>query len=272
MAKIEDLRGCFYPLTPKGISCLVGDLPWHYGTVYTNILYRADPEEVNQYLPEPLAPGPEPGICYMAFSQWWSLSGGQPDMAFTNPERTQYREAAIWAGCSYQGVPGQICLHIWVDKDFSLARGWFMGFPKKLGQIEITEYQPRNPRMQALGVGSQLKGYVASHGERLVEGALTIEKSIPREKLPYPMGSPIFHIRYFPSIVKEARPSVLELVRLGAENVNFGDDLWSGSGSLQFYPSDVEEHFPLRPREILGAYHYSSGYTFNGGQVLHSWV
>ena len=66
-------------------------------------------------------------------------------MAFTNPERTQYRECAIWVGCSFQGTPGQICLLIWVSNDFTMARGWFMGFAKKLGQTYLTEYHPLNP-------------------------------------------------------------------------------------------------------------------------------
>ena len=193
-------------------------------------------------------------------------------MAFTNPERTQYREAAIWAGCMYQGTPGQICLHIWVDKDFSMARGWFMGFPKKLGQIEITEYQPRNPCMKSLGIGSTLKGYVAASGERLIEGTIEIEGSIKKEDLPYPFGSHLFHIRYFPSIVKDHPPSVLELVGLGAEDISYGEEFWTGKGSLTFFNSEIEEYTGLHPIETLGAYRYTSGYTFRGGEVLHSWV
>ncbi len=86
------------------------------------------------------------------------------------------------------------------------------------------------------------------------------------------MGLPLFHIRHFPSIVKDAAPSVLERVRLGAENVRISDDIWTGEGSLEFYPSELEEHMPLQPEEVLGAYHFSSGYTFPGGELLHSWV
>ena len=272
MTKIEELKGCFYPLSPKGVSCLVGNLPWYYGTEYTNILFRADPVEVAKYLPEPLEPSQDPGLCYMAFSKWTSLSAGQKEMAVMNPERTQYKEAAIWTGCSYQGVAGQICLHIWVDKDFSMARGWFMGFPKKMGQIEITEYQPRNPLMSPLGVGSTIKGYATANGERLIEGSLEIEEGIQRKDLPYPFGSPLFHIRYFPSIEQGAPPSVLELVELGAEDINYGEDIWKGKGSLTFFPSEIEDYAGLGPLEILEAYHYTSGYTFPGGRVLHNWV
>ena len=34
MTTINDLRGFCYPLTPGGVSSLVGDLPWHYATEY----------------------------------------------------------------------------------------------------------------------------------------------------------------------------------------------------------------------------------------------
>jgi hypothetical protein len=136
----------------------------------------------------------------------------------------------------------------------------------------LTEYHPLNPRMPLLGPGAKMKGYVCAHGERLIEGTLEIEKKINCDELPRPMRLPIFHIRHFPSIVRGAPSSVLELVRLGAENVRYGENLWAGRGTLTFFPSEIEEHLPLAPREILGAYHFSSGYSFSGGEVLHRWV
>jgi hypothetical protein len=48
--------------------------------------------------------------------------------------------------------------------------------------------------------------------------------------------------------------------------------LWAGRGTLRFFPFEIEEHLPLAPLEILGAYHFSSGYSFPGGEVLHRWV
>lgn len=193
-------------------------------------------------------------------------------MAWINPGRTQYREAAIWAGCSYKGQPGQICLHVWVDDDFSLARGWFMGFPKKLGSIQVTEFHPLNPGMPGPGPGVTLKGIAAANDERLFEGSLQIERKGTPEDLTGLMTSSLYHIRHFPSIEKDAPPSVLELVTLGSENRSVGDTVWKGSGHLDFYPSHIEEHMPLRPVEVLEAVAFSSGYTFPGGKVLHSWV
>jgi Acetoacetate decarboxylase (ADC) len=136
MTTVKDLSGFCYPLTPRGVSSLVGDLPWHYATEYLTIAYRADPGAIAAYLPEPLAPGTEPDLAYVVFSQWWSLWDNQPEMAFINPER----------------------------------------------------------------------------------------------------------------------------------------NLWAGRGTLTFFPSEIEEHMSFAPLEVLGAYHFSSGYSFPGGQVLHRWV
>jgi hypothetical protein len=46
MTTIKDLSGFCYPLTPGGVSSLVGDLLWHYATEYLTIAYRADPAAI----------------------------------------------------------------------------------------------------------------------------------------------------------------------------------------------------------------------------------
>jgi len=272
MTTIEDLKGYCYPLTPAGRAALCGAPPWHYATEYLNVAYRTDPAAIAACLPEPLAPGPEPDRAYVAFGKWWSLWDGERDMAYTNPERTQYRECALWVGCSFRGMPGQICVLCWVDNDFTLARGWFMGFPKKLGVTHLTEHHPLNPAMGPLGPGTRLKAYVCAHGERLIEGTMAIERRIRPSDLPAPMGLPIFNIRHFPSAEREASAAVLELVRLGAQDLRYGAHLWAGQGGLRFFPSEIEEHMPLAPVEVLGAYRFGSGYTFTGAEVLHRWV
>ena len=269
---MTDLKGFSYPLTPGGKSSIIGDMPWHYGTEYTVISYKADPLEIAKWLPEPLQPGPEPGMAYVAFSKWWSVWDNAIDMPHIIPERTQYKEAAIWVGCSFDGTPGQICLPIWVDNDFTMARGWFMGFPKKLGQVMISDYNSLNPAMNELGIGSKVTGIVTSHGEKLICGSLEITEKIDRSELPAPLGRPLFHIRHFPSIVPGAKPSVLDLVKLGATNWKWDPVIWKGKPELEFFPSEIEEHMSLKPVELLGAYRYYNGYTFPGGGIVHDWL
>lgn len=272
MAKITDLKGYCYPLTPNGTSSMLGNFPWHYGTEYLNILYRTDANELAKWIPEPLEPGPEPDLAYVAFSKWWSVSDGRKDLPYTYPERTQYQEAAIWTGCTFKGQPGQICLSIWVDNDFSMARGWFMGFPKRLGQVAITDYNPYNPGMPPIGKGTKMTGIVSSHGEKLIQGTMTYETQITPEQLPKPMGLPLFHLRHFPSLVPNAKPSVLELVKLGSTNAKMDPVIWKGSADLNFFASELEEHTSLAPKEIIGAYRFRSGYTFPGAEVVHDYL
>lgn len=272
MASIDELKGYCYPLTPEGKASLLGDMPWHYGTEYLNIAYKADAEAIAKWIPQPLEPGPEPDRAYVAFSKWWSVWDSAKDMTHVNPERTQYTEAAIWVGCSYKGQPGQMCLSIWVDNDFTMARGWFMGFPKKLGQISITSLNGLNPGMKAEGEGSVMSGIVSSHGERLIKGTATLERKITREQLPKPMGLPIFHVRHFPSLVAGAKPSVMEIVKLGAKDWHWDPVVWEGKGALDFLPSELEEHMPLKPKEIIGAYRFRNGYTFDGAEVVHDYL
>lgn len=273
MAEIQDLKGFCYPLTPKGKASLLGNYPWHYGTEYLNIAYHTDPAKIEAWLPKPLELSKKnPDMAYVAFSKWWSVWDECPEMAVINPERTQYKEAAVWVNCSYNGAEGQICLPIWVDNDFTMARGWFMGFYKKLGQVYITDYNPLNPVMNEVGIGTKMKGIVCSHGERLIEGTIDIERKITREELPKPMGLPLFHIRHFPSIVPGEKPAVLELVKLGAQDWNYDADIWAGKGDLKFYESEIEEHTDFKPLEIVGAYRFRNGYTFPGAERLYSWV
>lgn len=272
MVKIEDLKGFCYPVSPEGKCSLLGAYPWHYGTEYLNIAYRVDPDAVAKWLPDPLELGDHPDVAYVAFSKWWSVWEDGRDMPAINPERTQYKEAAIWVGCSLYGEQAQMCLPIWVDNDFTMARGWMMGFAKKLGQIAITDYNAYNPAMQPLGIGSKMTGIVSSHGERLIKGSLTVDRQIRPTDLPAPMGRPLIHLRHFPSLVPGKGPSVCELVKLGATDKRSDPVAWAGKGELEFYPSELEEHMPLAPKEVLGAYWFRNGYTFDGAEVVYDYT
>lgn len=271
MTRISDLKGFAYP-SPQGIASVVGDLPWHFGTEHLGILYKTDPDVVASYLPEPLEPGEHPDVVFIEFGKWFSLWDNQLDMPFVNPERTWYQETVIWVSSSYKGEQGKTCIQTWVDNDFSLARGMFMGFNKKFGQTYKTDPRPVNPKMEPLGIGTKMKGWTCAHGERIIEGTLEITKKIPYAELPNPILLPLFNIRYFPSIVKNAPPSVCELVKIHMEDFRNGEDVWAGNGTIKLFPSELEEFTRLVPKEVIGAFYYTNGCTITGGEVLHNWV
>jgi acetoacetate decarboxylase len=269
MTQISDLKGFSYP-SPKGISAVVGNLPWHFGTEHLCIAYRTDPEVVASYLPEPLQPGSEPDLVIMDFGKWYSL-WDEPDLAITNPERTWYQETVIWIGCSFEGKDARLCVQSWVNKDFSLVRGMIMGFNKKFGETYKTTLHAQNPGMPAMGPGTRLGAYLTSHGERLMEGRLSVEREIPYDEIPALMRWPLINIRYFPSMVPGAKPSVCELLQIEATDLRKGP-AYAGSAEIKLFPSDLEEHTNFEVREMLGGYYFDNGATITGGKVLHSWV
>ena len=66
--------------------------------------------------------------------------------------------------CTWNGEHYSRCVYIWVDKDFALARGWYQGYPKKLGSIWMTrsgELGRAGPRLEAGG-----RFGATSHGEQ----------------------------------------------------------------------------------------------------------
>jgi acetoacetate decarboxylase len=269
MTKITDLKGFSYP-SPKGISNVVGSLPWHFGTEHMCIAYRSDPAAVASYLPEPLEPSSEPDLVIVDFGKWYSL-WNQPEQAIINPERTRYQETVHWIGCRYQGQDARFCVQTWVNKDFSLVRGMIMGFNKRFGETYKSTYQSQNPGMPVLGPGTSMGAYCASHGERLFEGRLDIERAIPYDKIPALMRWKQINLRYFPSMDPSGKPAVCELLEIEATDFRKGVAL-EGKGHLKLLPSVLEEHTNLEVREIIGGTYFENGCTITGGKVLHSWV
>lgn len=276
---LADLKGYSVPLSPKGTAEIVGGLPWHFGVDILSIHYRTDPDEIRKLLPEPLELSKEePDMAYVWFGDWQGIWAGRHDQLGVNPERVLYKECLIGVRCSCNGVEGQRCVYIWVDKDFSLLRGWFMGFPKKLGSIWLGSTNRHlhnlNPALREIGVGPGQKYAVTceSHGERLVTGAIELRRKITPTELPKPFGTDLYHTVHFPSadIETNNKPLVHQLVQLVSANLKFGE-IWEGHGTLEYHESMFEEHTAIAPKEIVGAYLIPVGFTVLGTRLIRTY-
>ncbi len=274
---LVDLKGYSVPLSPKGRAQIVGSPPWSFGVDILAIHYRTDPDEVAKLLPEPLEPSrEEPDAAYVWFGDWQGLWAGHEDMLAVNPERCQYTECLIGIRCCHRGVEGQRVVYIWVDKDFSLARGWFMGFPKKIGSVHMgtrnRHLHALNPAMQACGPGSQYAAICEAHGERLVTARITVRQRIDPAQLPKPFGTDLFHTVHFPSaqINGDGKPLLHQLIQTVSSNLSFGE-IWAGDGELTYHDSPFEEHTAIAPKEILGAYIIPVGFRIDGTKLIHDY-
>ena len=128
--------GYSLPLSPGGTASLVPAPPWHYVGDFLVIEYWADPAAVAAVLPPGLEPHADPGRCAALFVDWQSCADSGEELL--EPGRGQYKEFFIVVNAMLEGAEVTNCPYIWVDRDFALVRGWIQGFPKKLGQIEMT--------------------------------------------------------------------------------------------------------------------------------------
>ncbi|MBV9000322.1 MAG: acetoacetate decarboxylase family protein [Solirubrobacterales bacterium] len=264
-------------MSPNGTAQIAGGTPWNFAVDILSIQYRTDPAAIAALLPPPLEPSrEEPDVAYVWFGDWQGLWSGHDDMLAVNPERCLYTECLIGVRCSYQGVEGHRVVYIWVDKDFSLARGWFMGFPKKIGSVHMgtrnRHLHALNPAMQPCGVGSRYGATCESHGERLVTAGITVTEKIEPPQLPRPFGTDLFHTLHFPSadVNGNGKPLLHQLVRTVSSDISFGE-LWAGDGELTYHPSLFEEHDAIAPQEILGAYIIPVGFRIQGTTLLHTY-
>jgi len=163
-------RGYSLPLSPGGTASLVPAPPWHYVGDFLVIEYWADPAAVAACLPEGLEPHADPGRCAALFVDWQSCSdSGQELLA---PARGQYKEFFIVVNAMLDGEEVTTCPYIWVDRDFALARGWIQGFPKKLGQIDMTRAFGLDCRAE----GRTFAGTLSANGHFLAQGSVTPER------------------------------------------------------------------------------------------------
>jgi acetoacetate decarboxylase len=134
---VAALKGFFPPRSPEGKASLVPAPPWHYSGDVLTIEYRTDADRVAALLPDGVEPADEdPGAVAMIWADWQSCSDSGEELL--DPVRSQYKECFVVVRCRYEGETYSRCVYIWVDKDFALARGWYQGYPKKLGSIWMT--------------------------------------------------------------------------------------------------------------------------------------
>ena len=264
-ASAETNAGYTMPYTPTGKASLVEHPPWHFASDVIEIVYRTNPEDVRRILPPPLMPGDQPDLVTARVTEITSVSENNPDKAYRNPDATQYAEAIITVTCRFNGENGVFIPFIWVDKDFSLMRGWLNGWPKKIATIKMTHLHQLHPILKGLEKGGKIGGVVTRHGNKIMFAGMEIEEESSPEEVPR-LGT-YFGVRHLPSVDPASGPSLHEVVKVQTKNYRMSD-VWKGRGELEFPENDEEDMNFLAPKKIEGAFYFKSGWTNYGGTTL----
>jgi hypothetical protein len=149
------LTGFLAPQTPSGTSAIVPDMPWYYSGTLLTAEYRTDPAHVAALLPDGVElADDDPGAVALVWADWQSCSSSRAELL--DPVRSQYLETFAVVRCQKDGVTYSRCVAIWVTKDFALARGWFQGYPKKIGSMAVTRVFTVGKASPRLAPGAQL--------------------------------------------------------------------------------------------------------------------
>ena len=262
------MKGMPFPRTRSGVASILPPPPWHYSGDLLTVEYRTDPAAIRELLPDGVdlaSDDEDPGAVAFIWADWQSC--GDDGAELLDPIRAQYREAFVVVRCRYNNTLFSRCVFIWVDKDFSLVRGYLQGYPKKLGSIHQTRpvtVGRAGPRLEA---GGRFGMTLAANDRRLASATVTLQG--PGSSNGFVNGHPMLHHRWFPSIELNGHDALDEVVTMSGVNVELGP-VYAGSATLELFDSPTEELQRLAPREILGGYFRSVGTTFAGGTTLRA--
>jgi acetoacetate decarboxylase len=261
---VAELKGFLMPRSPEGRASIVPAPPWHYSGDVLTIEYRTDPDRVAALLPEGVEPAEEDsGAVAIVWADWQSC--GDDGEELLDPVRSQYKECFVVVRCRYGGETYSRCVYIWVDKDFALARGWYQGYPKKLGSIWMTRPITVGRAGPRLGVGGAFGATLQANDRRLADARLVLTGE--SETAGFVNALPMLHSRWMPSIDPADGPSMDELVTMRSRDVELGP-AYTGEPEVRLFEAPAEELAALEPREMIAGYWRQVGATFAGGERL----
>jgi acetoacetate decarboxylase len=262
---MTELNGFLAPRTPSGKSAIIPEMPWHYSGTLLTVEYLTDPANVRAILPADIElADEEPGAVAIIWADWQSCSDDFEELL--DPDRSQYLETFVVVRCKYEGVTYSRCVAIWVTKDFAMARGWFQGYPKKLGSMHVTRVYNHGKASPRLEVGAKFGASLAAYDHRLATAKVTLTG--PADSNGFVNGHKMLHNRWVPSITPGFGNSLDQLITMGGVDLDLGQ-AWGGNAELALGDSQWDELGSLLPvTKILGGYYREVGTTFNGGTLI----
>jgi len=259
---MPELRGFMLPRSASGEASIVPAPPWHYSGDVLTIEYRTEAAAVAELLPPGVEPAQDdPGAVAIIWADWQSC--GDDGKELLDPVRAQYKECFVVVRCRHGDTTYSRCVYIWVDKDFALARGWYQGYPKKLGSIWMTRPVVVGRAGPRLAPGGVLGATLAANDRRLAEVTLTLTGE--SETGGFVNALPMLHSRWLPHIDPTEAASLDELVTMRSRDVELGP-VWAGVPTVTLHDAPGDELSALAPREMIAGYWRQVGASFVGGE------
>lgn len=257
-------HGLTLPRTATGDSSLVSPLPHHISVHAVHATFRADPARIERFLPPGLDPVDE-GYGWVMVGDLVKVPAADPELLWSDPQRTQYAECVVGFLASYQGRVGRYTALVWVDRDWSIGMGPIFGWGKRMATVHRTRLPAINPAVRAMAGTTRWAGTVHRNGQPVVALGVDTSNGAALAELPH-FGDVSFLYRYIPS-PGPGIPQVEQLLQLGFTNVST-QNIRSGEGNVTFHAGPQEELADLGEVDVVQGFTYDRGWTTSASAVL----
>lgn len=167
--------GYSLPLTSTGRSSITPAPPWHYAGELLISEFWTRPQSVAAILPPQVNLDPESNGRGQALFIDWQFTAQNDE--YLDPARYRYSEFLILVDALLGDQKIAWCPYIFVDNDASLARGWFQGFPKRIGSVFQTRtFAVQGPASPQLATGGKFAAVASTGGQRIASSKISLER------------------------------------------------------------------------------------------------
>lgn len=253
------LKGYSLPITPKGESSLVNELPWYFGGNVLEVMYYTDEKVFESFLPDNFLMGKLGPLVSISIMDMVSIT--EKELERDEIINNDYKECVIKLYCEIEGQPKWFPIITYVNRDFSLIRGYLQGFAKKEAQINVSKPHYLNEIFGTIKKGNKLKGVCERFNDIHIEIDIILEKKRRDVFENYPFCT----YRFIPDFVKPDESIVDSIVEIEMDHIT-KDNCWEGLGKVTILGKN--EFTNLQPNKIVCSRCYSQGFRIIGGRVL----
>ncbi len=283
MTEPDRFLGYSQPFSPSGRAALLPIPPYHTGRTAIAFHFKADPERIARFIPDPLVPGETAGEAFLLFLDHMMPGGVGEGSGQVNKDldesRMSFREVMLGIPCELDGVPANLVAQTWVNRDWAVIMGWLWGSPGRLADIRMTRHQADNEFIGEPKPGQTLRVQIERYGELVVRGSIDLDregsadepffKTTRREKENQRYS---ISYRYLPDLTDPAGAPLLHQLATERHSSTSVGAIHSGPATLEFGGSATEELAELGDIELIGGHIFSGGFTSTGLDVLHDYL
>jgi acetoacetate decarboxylase len=238
-----DLRGAFsMPILSPMVSV---PPPYRYkNTRNVNILFKTDPELLENLTPPPLKPTPNSlMIFYIGLFQFADFD-------------LPYHEAGLLIPVTHKGKSGNYPVVLYLDQPNPIVGGReIYGWPKKEAEKILFK--------EELG---KITASVTRYGQLIIEASFEAQQEV--HPIPERATEPMFTLKYIPSAQKDAPPDVLKLIS-STNDPDVIAEMHIGKATLKFGASPFDDLLAKIPiQEFVYAEAIVHDFTMGYGELV----